>query len=71
MFLLLQYDGFFTQDSVSEKFQMPNAIYMADQSNIFDSTLPKRFGILVFQKIKEKFGICEVRIPKKCLRRFI
>ena len=41
-------DGFVTQDTVSEKFQMPNAIYMADQWHLFDSILMKRFGILVF-----------------------
>ena len=40
---------FVTQDTVSEKFQMPNYICLTDQWCLFDSILPKRCGILVFQ----------------------
>ena len=58
-------NGFVTQDTVSEKFQMPNAIYMDDQWHLFDSILPKRFRGLVFQNNEGFFGICAVRVPKK------
>ena len=49
-------DGFFTQDTVSEKFQISDAIYMDNQWNFFDSILPKRFGRLVFQQIEHLLG---------------
>ena len=46
---------FVTQDTVSEKFQIPNAIYMVDKWHLFESILPKRFGRLVFQQIGNLF----------------
>ena len=48
-------DGFVDQDTVSEEFKMPNAIYMSYQWHLFDSILPKRFERLVSQTIGNFF----------------
>ena len=45
-------DGFINQDCVTNKFGLPNAIYMCDTWHLFDSILPKRFGISTFELIK-------------------
>ena len=45
-------DGFINQDCVTNKFGLPNAIYMCDTWHLFDSILPKRFGIDTYNLIK-------------------
>ena len=58
-------NGFVTQDTVSEKFQMPNAIYMDDQWHLFDSILPKRFRGLVFQNNEGFLGDVQCAFQRK------
>jgi len=45
-------DGFINQDCVTNKFGLPHATYMCDTWHLFDSILPKRFGIVTFGLIK-------------------
>ena len=45
-------DGFINQDCVTNKFGLPNATYMCDTWHLFDSILPKRFGVETFNLIK-------------------
>ena len=45
-------DGFINQDCVTNKFGLPHAIYMCDTWHLFDSILPKHFGIDTFGLIK-------------------
>jgi len=45
-------DGFINQDCVTNKFGLPHAIYMCDTWHLFDSILPKRFGVSTFGVIK-------------------
>ena len=45
-------DGFINQDCVTNKFGLPNAIYMCDMWHLFDSILPKRFGLETFNNLK-------------------
>ena len=45
-------DGFINQDCVTNKFGLPHATYMCDTWHLFDSILPKRFGIDTFGQIK-------------------
>ena len=50
-------DGFINQDCVTNKFALPNATYMCDSWHLFDSILPKRFGVDTFNLIKSYDGI--------------
>ena len=55
-------DGFVTQETVTDKFELPNAIYMADRWHLLDSILPNRFGKVVFEKITHFLrGMCNAR----------
>ena len=45
-------DGFINQYCVTNKFGLPHATYMCDTCHLFDSILPKRFGIDTFGLIK-------------------
>ena len=45
-------DGFINQDCVTNKFGLPHATYMCDTWHLFDSILPKRFGVPTFTLIK-------------------
>lgn len=45
-------DGFINQDCVTNRFGLPNAIYMCDMWHLFDSILPKRFGLETFNNLK-------------------
>ena len=45
-------DGFINQDCVTNKFGLPHATCMCDTWHLFDSILPKRFGVDTFSLIK-------------------
>ena len=45
-------DGFINQDCVTNKFGLTNATYMCDMWHLFDSILPKCFGVDIFTLIK-------------------
>ena len=45
-------DGFINQDYVTNKFGLPNATYMCDTCHLFDSILPKRFGVDTYNLIR-------------------
>ena len=45
-------DGFINQNCVTNKFGLPNATYMCDTWYLFDSILPKRFGVDTYNLIK-------------------
>ena len=45
-------DEFINQDCVTNEFRLPNATYMCDTWHLFDSILPKRFGLETFNSIK-------------------
>ena len=49
---VLSADGFVSQDIVTNKFNLPNAVFMADQWHLFDSVLPKRFGDYHYRRIE-------------------
>lgn len=51
---VLTADGAVTQNIVTHNFLLPNAHFMADQWHLFDSVLPKRFGDVHFQSIKDE-----------------
>lgn len=47
-------DGFANQDTITNKFNLPNAIYMADQFHLFEYVLPNRFGDHIYSLISSQ-----------------
>lgn len=43
-------DEVITLETVTVRFELPNAIYLVDYFHLFDSILPKIFGNLTFEK---------------------
>lgn len=68
---VLTADGAVNQNIVTHDFLLPNAHFMADQWHMFDSVLPKRFGDVHFQSIKDELRkMCNAKSEEEHTRTF-